>query len=86
MLLVNVLSCLTLKLMDGKGQKKETDIKFVSETRIVGSCSIAWRGKMYVFGGEPFMSGQLSSYKKISIIDKCELKGVIVESTTLYSK
>ena len=54
-------------LIDGKGQSKEIEFNFASETEVSGSCSIVWLGKMFVFGGYSYQ-------RQISVVDGCELK------------
>ena len=57
-------------LIDGKGRSKE--IGFNSGTKVDRSCSIVWRGKMFVFGGHKYN-------RQISVVDQCQLtkKGVL---------
>ena len=62
-------------IMDGKGQSKEIGFNFGKagskngRTEVKGSCSIVWKGEMYVFGGSHVK-------RQISIVDKCQLKSV----------
>ena len=53
-------------IIDGNGQSKEIGFNFGTGTEVKHSCSIVWRGKLFVFGG--------SSYQRqISIVDDCQL-------------
>ena len=53
-------------IIDGKGRSKKIGFNFGPGTQVDASCSIVWRGKMFVFGG--------SSYKRqISVVDQCRL-------------
>ena len=54
------------RILDGEGQSKEIGFWSGSGTEAYHSCSIVWRGAMYLFGG--------SKYKRqISVVDKCKL-------------
>ena len=53
-------------VIDGKGQSRETAIKFGDKTEAIGSCSVVWQGKMYLFGG-------LNQKRQISVVDNCKL-------------
>ena len=53
-------------LIDGKGRSKEVEFSFGSGTEQRGSCSIVWRGKMFVFGGHKYE-------RQISVVDECKL-------------
>ena len=52
-------------MIDGHGHVKK--IGFDLETEVIGSCSLAWRGKMYIFGGNTYK-------RQISVVDQCSLK------------
>ena len=55
-------------LTDSNGKKEELNkFMFDSNTEVLRSCSLTWRGEHYVFGGEKFR-------RQISKIEKCELK------------
>ena len=44
-------SKLSQLIIDGKGQSKEIDLTFGPGTEVKDSCSVVWRGKMFIFGG-----------------------------------
>ena len=54
-------------IVDGRGQSKEIRFEFGPGTEVDQSCSIVWRGKMYVFGGKDYK-------RQISAVDGCQLK------------
>ena len=54
-------------IIDGKGRSKKIGFKFGSGTQVDYSCSLVWRGKMYVFGG-------WEHRRQISVVDQCQLK------------
>ena len=53
-------------ILDGKGQSKEIDFSFESGTEVLYSCSIVWRGEMFVFGGYNYK-------RQVSVVDQCQL-------------
>ena len=53
-------------LIDGKGRSKKIGFNFGSGTEVDYSCSIVWRGKMFVFGGRKYK-------RQISVVDDCQL-------------
>ena len=53
-------------IIDGKGQSKEIEFSFGPGTEQIGSCSIVWRGKMFVLGGRKYE-------RQISVVDDCKL-------------
>ena len=57
-------------MIDGMGRSKQVRFKTGDRTEVKGSCSIIWRGKMFVFGG------WTKYYRQISVLDQCELKTV----------
>ena len=66
---VLVLSSKPPMIIDGNGQSKDIEFEYGSETQMSGSCSIIWRGTMYVFGSS-------KEKRQISKVDQCQLKRV----------
>ena len=56
-------------IIDGHGQSKQIGFAYDSKTEADGSCSVIWRGNMFIFGG-------WSHKKQISMVDQCQLKRV----------
>ena len=56
-------------IIDGQGHSKEIGFVYNSYTEAYGSCSVIWRGNMFIFGG-------LSHKRQISMVDQCQLKRV----------
>ena len=54
-------------VIDGKGQSRKTGIKFIGDTEAHASCSVVWKGKMYLFGGT-------NHNYQISVVDQCQVK------------
>ena len=54
-------------VIDGRGKSREIEFAYGSETQAYKSCSIIWHGEMYLFGGNPQNTSQ------ISVIDECQL-------------
>ena len=68
-------------IIDGKGNSKKIDFNFTSYNEATGwatadfaeveaSCSLVWKGMMYVFGG------QTNGRRQISLVDKCQLRSI----------
>ena len=56
-------------IIDGHGQSKEIGFAYGSNTETIGTCSVIWRGNMFLFGG-------YNHKKQISMVDQCQLKRV----------
>ena len=53
-------------IIDGTGRSKEIEFSFGAGTQVLNSCSIVWRGQMFVFGG-------LDYRRQISVVEHCQL-------------
>ena len=56
-------------IIDGNGQSKEIEFAYGSETETDSTCSIIWRGSMYVLGGDTYKT-------QISLVDRCRLEKI----------
>ena len=56
-------------IIDGKGQSREIELSFDTKYSYWGLCSIAWRGKAYIFGG-------FRRARQISVVDNCKLTNI----------
>ena len=81
-LILNAYSSMTPIITNLRGSVKfggtDFEFEFGTDTQVYRSCSINWKGDLYVFGGA-------TEKRQVSLVDGCQLTRVSTLSFDLYS-